>query len=457
MIKTRMLLCITFVLVQLQSFAQVVIPQYYIGEATIKQISITNHDTTSVNAATSQLKFGISSKHGSNSNIALTSAAVTSTYYNAAAGLSCQPLKTALKNIIKTGFKPLSYTPGIWNIFKYSDTRRNDANTATVIWDMYSDNPNGTDPYTFTFGTNQCGTYSKEGQCYNREHSTPQSWFNQVSPMVSDAHHIFATDGKVNALRSNFPYGEVTRIISTSLNGSKLGSGTDNFGYTGTVFEPINEFKGDFARACLYMATRYEDEIISQNWSSFGNANEVFLSTANQPVTTKRRLLIYDPWYLQLLIKWHNQDPVSTKEINRNNAIYNQAVANSSAGTLVQQGNRNPFIDHPEYVAAIWSNTCATTSSANNKLDEEIFVKQTENTFNIFPNPASTELNIKVNNIRLKRISVFDAKGKLVLFNTSSNSTENIQKLDITPLANGIYFIKIITDNNVITKQFTKQ
>ncbi len=378
-------------------------------------------------------------------------------YYDAAIGLSCQPLKTALKNIISTGFSTLSYTPGIWNIYRYSDIKRNDANTADVMWDMYSDNPTGADPYTFTYGTNQCGTYSTEGQCYNREHSTPQSWFNQVSPMVSDAHHIFATDGKVNALRSNFPYGEVTSVTSTSLNGSKLGTGTGNFGYTGTVFEPINEYKGDFARACLYMATRYEDQIISQNWSSFGNANEVFLSTTDQSVATKRRLLIYDPWQLQLLIKWHNQDPVSTKEINRNNAIYNQAVANNSAGTLVKQGNRNPFVDHPEYVAAIWGSACATAARANSNAQEETpLVKEAESTFNIYPNPASTEINIEINPKAVKEITFCDANGKQVLLNANRSIKNNLQKINISTLTKGNYFIKVVTDNNVTTKMFTK-
>jgi endonuclease I len=377
-------------------------------------------------------------------------------YYDAAVGLTCQPLKTALKNIIRTGFSTLSYTPGIWNIYRYSDIKRNDANTADVMWDMYSDNPTGADPYTFTYGTNQCGTYSTEGQCYNREHSTPQSWFNQVSPMVSDAHHIFATDGKVNALRSNFPYGEVTSTTSTSLNGSKLGTGTNNFGYTGTVFEPINEYKGDFARACLYMATRYEDEIISQNWSAFGTANQVFLSTTDQTVAAKRRLLIYDPWYLQLLIKWHNQDPVSTKEINRNNAIFSQAVANSSAGTLVKQGNRNPFVDHPEYVDAIWSNACATAARGNFKVTEETFLEKAKSNFTVYPNPATTELNIEVNKLELKEITFHDVNGKQVLLNANKTISDNLQKINISTLSKGNYFIKIVTENNVVTKVFTK-
>jgi endonuclease I len=234
---------------------------------------------------------------------------------------------------------------------------RNDANTADIIWDMYSDNPTGPEPYTYTYGVNQCsGTSGPEGFCYNREHTTPQSWFAELPPMVSDAHHIFPTDAWVNGLRSNFPFGEVTTTTTTTLNGSKLGTG-NNFGYTGTVFEPISAYKGDLARAGLYMSVRYEDEIISQNWSSLGTANLVFLSPAEQPDAAQRRLQIYDSWYLNTLIKWSTQDPVSQKEIDRNNVVYYQVVDRGGTSTPAAQANRNPFIDHPEYVAQIFQCT----------------------------------------------------------------------------------------------------
>ncbi len=270
-------------------------------------------------------------------------------YYNAATGLTCQPLKTAVKTIISTGANDITYG-GLWTLYQFSDLHRNDANTADIIWDMYSDNPTGPEPYTYTYGTNQCGTYSGEGGCYNREHSTPQSWFASASPMVADAHHIFPTDGKVNGVRSNYPYGEVSNVSSTSLNGSKLGTG-NNFGYTGTVFEPIDAYKGDFARAGLYMITRYEDQVISQNWSGLGTGNTVFLSTTDEPDAAKRRLQMYDAYQLKTLVKWHNQDPVSQKEIDRNNAIYYTTIGSNP------QANRNPFVDHPEYVAAMFQCT----------------------------------------------------------------------------------------------------
>jgi endonuclease I len=377
------------------------------------------------------------------------------TYYDAAAGLTCQSLKTALKTITGNGFATLSYTPGIWNIYYYSDKRRNDANTADVVWDMYSDNPAGADPYTYTLGTNQCGTYAVEGNCYNREHSTPQSWFNSASPMVSDAHHIFATDGKVNGIRSNYPYGEVSNASTTTLNGSKLGTGTTNFGYTGIVFEPINAYKGDFARACLYMATRYEDQIIAQNWSGFGNGNDVFLSAANQPDAAKRRLFIYDPWFLQLLIKWHNQDPVSQKEIDRNNIIYTQQVVNNGSGGLVKQGNRNPFIDHPEYVAAIWGNgatsPCLAAIGAGNQSTD---IDAVENNFFIYPNPAKNNISISVN-YTVKRIEVADLYGNRIVIKAGTNTTGNVQ-VDIRKLHAGNYMLKLISTNGVLYKQFTK-
>jgi endonuclease I len=289
-------------------------------------------------------------------------------YYDAANSLTCQPLKTALRNIIANGYVSLSYTPGIWNAYQYTDMKRNDANTANVIWDIYSDNPTGADPYTFTYSTDQCGSYSGEGSCYNREHSTPKSWFNDAYPMYTDIQHLYPTDGYVNNKRDNFPYGEVTAATYTSQNGSKLGTG-NNYGYTGTVFEPINEYKGDLARTSLYMATRYENEIIANNWSANGNADALFLSASDQPDAAERKLQIYDAWYLKTLFKWIGDDPVSQKEIDRNNAIYYQSG----------QNNRNPFIDHPEYAALIFQCTgllpVTITDFTTTKYDNAILLK----------------------------------------------------------------------------------
>ena len=247
-------------------------------------------------------------------------AQIPSGYYNNANGKTGDELKTALHNII-TGHSTINYSQ-IWNAFWSTDNKGNG-----VVWDMYSDIPNGTPPYTFSIGQNQCGEYVQEGDCYNREHSWPQSWFggdDQATPS-RDLHHVFPTDGFVNAQRSNYPFGEVNTVSWTSQNGSKLGTCKSSLGYVGIVFEPIDEYKGDFARAMMYMSVRYYTE--DDNWGTSG-------------MTNKSEIL---PWAIQMLLDWSDNDPVSQKEIDRNNVIYSD-----------YQHNRNPFIDHPEYARMIW-------------------------------------------------------------------------------------------------------
>ena len=247
-------------------------------------------------------------------------AQIPSGYYNNANGKTGDELKTALHDII-TGHTTINYSQ-IWNAFWSTDNKGNG-----VVWDMYSDIPNGTPPYTFSIGQNQCGEYVQEGDCYNREHSWPQSWFggdDQATPS-RDLHHVFPTDGFVNAQRSNYPFGEVNTASWTSQNGSKLGTCKSSLGYVGIVFEPIDEYKGDFARAMMYMSVRYYTE--DDNWGTSG-------------MTNKSEIL---PWAIQMLLDWSDNDPVSQKEIDRNNVIYSD-----------YQHNRNPFIDHPEYARMIW-------------------------------------------------------------------------------------------------------
>lgn len=252
-------------------------------------------------------------------------AQIPSGYYSTATGTG-YTLKTQLYNIIK-GHTDNGYA-GLYTTYQTSDVDNFYENDGTVL-DMYSENPSGTDPYNYSTGTTQrCGSYSVEGDCYNREHIIPQSVFNEQSPMVSDAHFITPTDGKVNGIRSNYPHGTVASATYTSQNGGKLGSSSVS-GYSGTVFEPVNAFKGDIARMYLYFATRYENTVAGYSYAMFdGSANKVFTTA-----------------FLNLLLAWHTQDPVSAREIARNNAIY------------ARQNNRNPYIDHPEYVNQIWGGT----------------------------------------------------------------------------------------------------
>ena len=238
-------------------------------------------------------------------------------YYNSANGLTGNQLKIALHNIIK-GHTSISYSQ-ILNAYWSTDNKGNG-----VVWDMYSDRPGGTPAYTFYLGQDECGSYNSEGDCYNREHSWPQSWFNEQTTPRTDLHHIFPTDGYVNNRRSNHPFGEVRSAEWTSTNGSKLGS-CKTSGYSGTVFEPIDEYKGDFARALMYMSVRYYGEDSGWSTSDMTNKSEI------------------KSWAISMLLRWNELDPVSQKEINRNNAIYND-----------YQHNRNPFVVHPEYARMIW-------------------------------------------------------------------------------------------------------
>lgn len=259
-------------------------------------------------------------------------AQIPSGYYNTATGTG-YTLKTQLYNIIK-GHTDNGYA-GLYTTYQTSDVDNFYENDGTVL-DMYSENPSGTDPYNYSTGSTQrCGSYSVEGDCYNREHIIPQSVFNEQSPMVADAHFITPTDGKVNGMRSNYPHGTVSSVTYTSQNGSKLGSSSVS-GYSGTVFEPINAFKGDIARMYFYFATRYENTVAGYSYAMFdGSSNKVFTTA-----------------FLNTLLAWHAQDPVSAREIARNNAIY------------ARQGNRNPYIDHPEYVNQIWGGTSSTDTQA---------------------------------------------------------------------------------------------
>ena len=104
-----------------------------------------------------------------------TFAQIPTGYYDSATGLSGAALKSKLSTIITNGHIDKGYA-GLWTGYKTTDIDKNYENDGSIL-DIYSENPSGTDPYKFTPGTSQCGTYSVEGDCYNREHVIPQSLF----------------------------------------------------------------------------------------------------------------------------------------------------------------------------------------------------------------------------------------------------------------------------------------
>lgn len=246
-------------------------------------------------------------------------------YYDAADGKQGRQLKTALYQII-TSHTERSYSD-LW-----TDMQDTDAREDGKVWDMYSATTN------YTFVSDQCGNYKNEGDCYNREHSFPKSWFNDATPMYTDLFHLYPTDGKVNGVRSNYPFGETNSPTYTSDNGfSKLGPSSIS-GYSGTVFEPADEYKGDFARSYFYMATCYEDKIAG--WSCD------MLAGNSYPA--------YKQWAIDMLLRWAAEDPVSEKEIRRNNTVYGI------------QHNRNPYIDFPGLEQYVWGDKTNVDFDADN-------------------------------------------------------------------------------------------
>ena len=154
--------------------------------------------------------------------------------------------------------------------------------------------------------------------------------------MYTDLFHLCPKDSYVNTRINSYPYGVVGVPTWVSQNGSKLGP-CIAAGYTDVVFEPRDEFKGDLARNYFFMATRYENRIAS--WVEL-------LDPYVDAVMNGTSYPCFETWFKTLLLAWNAADPVSQKEIDRNNTIYN---------TL--QHNRNPFIDHSEYAEMIWGNS----------------------------------------------------------------------------------------------------
>ena len=248
-------------------------------------------------------------------------AEIPSGYYTNAIGKQDEALMTALEGIIYTHTK-LSYNY-MWTAYDVTDL-----GSDGYYIDMYS-----TCKYNNASAHVAGASYVGEG--LNREHSFPKSWFGgEVDPMYTDLTMLIPTDAFVNQRRSNNPYGVcaggqtyTNDELGVTMLG-KLGTSTYN-GCTETVFEPDDEYKGDFARIYFYMVTCYKSVV--GTWPGCGQLDY-----------GKNGYKAFSDWSLQLLMEWHRADPVSQKELNRNEGVY------------VEQGNRNPFVDHPELAEYIW-------------------------------------------------------------------------------------------------------
>lgn len=345
-------------------------------------------------------------------------------YYNSADSLVGDSLRIALREIIRN-HTVRSYSD-LWDGYRTTD-RLPDGK----VWDMYSHNPNGPQPYTFTYRTDQCGNYGVEGDCYNREHTWPQSKFGDATPMRTDIVLVVPTDGKVNGQRSNWPYGEVSSLSWTSMNGSKLGTNRYPGSPSSTAFEPIDEYKGDIARIMFYVVTRYYK--LDNGWLNWEQGNKAELT----------------PWSLAMFLEWHRADPVSDKERDRNNAIYDF------------QDNRNPYVDHPEFVDCVFDpSRCNWAQVDTSGVDTSNSLRQmlTANEIKIFPNPATQNLSInwtKVAQPSAVSIDIYDITGRVMTHVASSQATT--VQVDVSTWPSGMYIVRWSNEDYVFMDKFVKK
>ena len=381
------------------------------------------------------------------------------TYYNGIdSNQTCSNLKTALMNLISNDHH-LNYGD-IDDYYNRTDLKPAEFPfTGSIVVERYcSEIPTGLDSCNFRYNDmtpgvrSFCftgGTAAAYCICFAKEHVFPSSWFDDSTLMRTDMHYLWPADSKANNDKSNFPLGYVRpTATSTSYNGTKVGrsDAARNYGYIGAkdtlvsnnnniynkVFEPIDSFKGDFARAYLYVATRYGNRI--GNWENLDPIGSMVISNTSYTGL--------EPWILQLCVQWHKQDPPSAFEIKRNDSVF--AI----------QGNRNPYIDFPAWVEKAYglngSGICLPTAIRTNKTLE----------FTTFPNPANNTINIQFSGSTISDknavIEINDLIGQAILQQNIVLNKET-ESVDISNLAKGIYLLNIKNagQNNVV--RFIKQ
>ncbi len=308
-------------------------------------------------------------------------------YYDAAQGKTGAQLKAALHNIIKNHTE-YSYS-ALWNILSATDEDPNNHNNVILIYTGIS-----------RAKTKHGGNIGD----WNREHVWAKSHggFGKTPPAGTDVHHIRPADVKVNSLRGNLDFD----------NGGTLVPGTDSCYRDSDSFEPRDAVKGDVARMIFYMATRYE-----------GGNGEPDLEVVNYVNTSPKP----EMGKLSTLLKWNAQDPPDNFERNRNNIIDKD-----------YQHNRNPYIDHPEYIQSIWGGPNAI------KKNPELFLS-------VYPNPVVNRLTIESGEQQTMNFKLFNNLGQVVASGEILNGRNRINLNNKTP---GLYFLRLTEENGRWTKQY---
>lgn len=264
-------------------------------------------------------------------------------YYSRAEGKKGRELQDSLRSIID-GHKRIHYDCSGWDTSTHQSIPYD-----TCLFKMFPltdpAEESGYDVYDMYYGCNflrdQHGMSSGTDHCvlFDREHTFPKSLFQaNRSDAYTDLFNLYPSDHEVNIKKSDLPFGEVNTLACDHLFRDGSGIGLNSYvppfedieNFRGTVYEPMDAFKGDFARSLLYISIRYMRE------------DDFWVSDPDTSAMADKSQ--FRPWILNMLLEWHFADPVSYKEMRRNNAVY--AI----------QGNRNPLIDHPELVTMIWGN-----------------------------------------------------------------------------------------------------
>lgn len=331
-------------------------------------------------------------------------------YYSSLNGKSSATLKTELHNILmQDTTRYYSYGSGenhTWNGFYFTDR---DTITNLVI-DMYSDSLR-------YFASNYVSLgFPGFGQKIHIEHSLPKSWWGSYEwAAYKDLNQLYPADGSTNLSKNDNPLGIVTGTPTKNNGVSKIGPAVYD-GYVGSVFEPADQYKGDFARTYFYMATAYEH---------YKNLWDI---TKPENMMQNNTYPVFKQWAITLLLQWHRQDPVSSKERTRNEKVYSI------------QGNRNPFIDYPELAEYIWGNNIdqtwnitTNTTIENQKSDFQFTFNNNQNCFTFNTN---TQLPVTY--------TIYNVLGKIVLHGKSYANTQiRIPKLKI-----GYYIFEITYKSN---------
>lgn len=275
-------------------------------------------------------------------------------YYNRMDGKKKEALKTAAKQCVQSHSRLEYYDlPNYW---QYSDVYPELVDGMKRWWDMYSD-------AIYLIRPGQTGKQSFSANKMQREHAVPKSWWKrsgsvEYTPAYSDMWNLYPSDASANQAKSNYPFGE-TRTTKFDNGVTKVGAPKAGYGGgASTVFEPADEYKGDFARAVFYMATVYDDLTWVYDY--------MFVSNTYPSLV---------PWAVNMLLQWSRQDPVSQKEIDRNDYVEQY------------QGNRNPFVDFPNLAEYIWGL----------RTSETFIISEQENTGTTPPITGDPEITAPVN------------------------------------------------------------